>query len=77
MTDATGNESQGLLDHVLLPVANEEDAWATAMKLEPHQPEHVTALHVVEKGGVVSRIRHLSNTPRSVPELLYPPKFGV
>jgi nucleotide-binding universal stress UspA family protein len=54
MTDTTGNESQELLAHVLLPVAHKEDALATAMKLEPYQPEHVTALHVVEKGGGVA-----------------------
>ncbi|WP_280535333.1 universal stress protein [Halopenitus sp. POP-27] len=42
-----------ILEHVLLPVAHKEDALATAKELEPYEPEHVTVLHVVEKGGGV------------------------
>ncbi|MFT4946393.1 MAG: nucleotide-binding universal stress UspA family protein [Natronomonas sp.] len=49
MTD----ETRDLLAHVLLPLANKEDAVRTASALEPYDPEKVTALHVVEKGGGV------------------------
>lgn len=53
MNSHSRNDSREMLDHVLLPVANEEDALASAVELEPYDPNHVTALHVVEKGGGV------------------------
>ena len=48
--DTTPTGDTDLLGNVLLPVANEDDALATARALEPYGPERVTALHVVEKG---------------------------
>ncbi|MFW5963592.1 MAG: universal stress protein [Natronomonas sp.] len=42
-----------LFEHVLIPVASEDDAEATCTALEPYleEVERITAVHVIEKAG--------------------------
>lgn len=42
--------SKNFTQHVVVPVANEEDAMATAALLEPYEFDRITVLHIVEKG---------------------------
>lgn len=50
MTDESDAGPVEIADHVLVPVANGEDARATARALESYDVGRVTVMNVVEKG---------------------------
>lgn len=56
MNEDGGRIQSGLLGHVLVPAANDEDARAKALSLASYQPSGITHLHIIEKGdGVPDR----------------------
>ncbi|WP_232700704.1 universal stress protein [Halobacterium wangiae] len=50
MDDRDDNSSESLLGNLVVPVADEDDAAATARALDAFDPDRVTAIYVVEKG---------------------------
>ena len=51
MVPEPATQEDSLVGHLLVPLADVEDARATAESLAAIDPEHVTILYVVEKGA--------------------------
>ena len=50
MTSGDTDMTTQITQHVLVPIADQEDARTTAQTIEPYEFERITVLHVVEKG---------------------------
>jgi len=50
MDSQSSAPSKELLRDLVVPIADDEDADATARALAPYEPKHVTACYIVEKG---------------------------
>jgi nucleotide-binding universal stress UspA family protein len=63
--------STRFIQHVLVPVADQEDTWTTAQVLEPYEFERVAVLYVVEKEEGVPDKTPVEQSERVAAEACY------